>query len=92
MSSRVPGPTVDQRVSVNSGARRKGAAKCVWTSVSSPRKKEDNVSCKARLPVLVSGPRTSYVEQLEPGHRSTHGHLGINEAIYNDGDTTNARK
>ena len=37
-------------------------------------------------------PRTSYVEQLEPGHRSTHGPLGINETIYNDGDTCNRHK
>ena len=41
ISSRVPGPTVNRRVSVNSGAERMGATKKnVSTSVSSPKTEE----------------------------------------------------
>ena len=75
MSSRVPGPTVDRRVSVNSGTERKEPQNCVFTT------------CHEENELNVCWTANSSLKFNLTGHRSTHGPLGTNEAISNDGDT-----
>ena len=62
-SSRVPDPTVDRHLSVNSGAERMGAttmclAMCVMTERGNPRKQQ-NMSCECVLKIACLGEGSS---------------------------------
>ena len=57
----VPSPTVDQRVSIDSGAPRTGATTLCLGKCVKQERNEQVCLAKKRLPVLVSGPRTTGV-------------------------------